>query len=117
MDLWGRLSSPVQRRLSKATVDDLVSAFREGASIDSLAAQYRVNRTTVIRHLNRRGVERRKSVRKMNDRSVRQAARRYESGESLVVVASRFGVDARTLDREFKRAGIKTRPRRGWPSS
>ena len=60
---------------------------------------------------------RRRVVRKMTDLSVHRAATRYESGESLKVVAAQFGVDARTLAREFKRAGIKTRPRRGWPPS
>jgi len=29
-------------------------------------------------------------------------------------IAARFGVDARTLGREFRRAGVQTRPRRGW---
>lgn len=111
----GRLSNPVQRRLSGATVDDLVRDYLAGSLIDSLAAQLGVNRTTIIGHLDRHGVERRKSVRKMTDRSVRQAARRYSSGDSLKAVASRFNVDARTLAREFRRAGVPIRPRRGWP--
>ena len=110
----GRLSNPVQRRLSEHDVDGLVSAYLDGSSIDSLAALLGVNRTTIIGHLDRRGIDRRKSVRKMTDRSVRLAARRYEVGESLKVVAARFNVDARTLSREFKRAGIKVRPRPGW---
>jgi len=116
-DQEGRLSNPVQRRLSEATVDGLVSAYVEGSSIDSLVERLGVNRTTIINHLERRGIERRKSVRKMTDRSVRQAARRYEVGESLKVVAAQFGVDARTLAREFDRASVPTRPRRGWAPS
>jgi transposase-like protein len=112
-----QLSNPVQRRLSNADVDDLVRAYRAGSSIDSLAARLGVNRTTIISHLDRRGIERRRSVRKMTDRSVRQAAKSYAAGESLVQVASQFGVDARTLAREFRRAGVPIRPRRGWPPS
>ncbi len=110
----GRLSNPVQRRLSEHDVDKLVGAYLDGSSIDALATSIGVNRTTIITHLDRRGIARRRSVRKMTDRSVRQAAKRYEAGESLKVVASRFDVDARTLAREFRRAGIETRPRRGW---
>lgn len=91
--------------------------YLAGSSIDSLAAQLGVNRTTIISHLDRYGVERRKSVRKMTDRSVRQAARRYESGDALNAVASRFDIDARTLAREFRRAGVPIRRRRGWSSS
>ena len=111
----GRLSNPVQRRLSDHDVNELVSAYLEGSSIHAQAARLGVNRTTIINHLDRRGVQRRKVVRKMTDRSVLQAAKRYDSGESLKMVATRFGVDARTLAREFKRAGVQTRPRRGWP--
>ena len=111
----GRLSNPVQRRLSDGTVDDLVRAYFEGSSIDAVARLFRINRTTVSGHLERRGVERRRFVRKMTDRSVGQAATCYESGESLKIVAARFGVDARTLAREFKQAGFAIRPRNGWP--
>jgi transposase-like protein len=103
--------------LSEPTVDEFVRAYLDGSSIDSLAADLGVNRTTIISHLERRGVERRKSVRRMTDWTVRQAARRYESGESLKVVAARFGVDARTLAREFRYAGVPIRPRPGWPPS
>ncbi len=49
----GRLSNPAQRRLSKATVDDLVRDYVAGSSIDSLAAEIGVNRTTIISHLDR----------------------------------------------------------------
>jgi AraC-like DNA-binding protein len=110
----GRLSNLVQRRLAEATVDDLVRDYLAGSSIDSLAAQLGVNRTTIIHHLDCRRIERRKVVRKMTDRSVRQAARHYKSGESLKVVAARFGVDAKTLAREFNRADVPIRRRRGW---
>lgn len=50
----------------------------------------------------------------MTDRSVRQAASHYQSGESLKVVAARFDVDAKTLASEMKRSGIEIRSRRGW---
>jgi len=113
----GRLSNPAQRRLSEATVDDLVSAYLEGSSIDSLAAQAGVNRTTIITHLDRRRIKRRKVVRKMTDRIVQRAATRYRRGASLKVIAAQFDVDARTLAREFRRAGVPIRPRRGWPPS
>lgn len=105
----------MQRRLTEATVDGLVRDYATGASIDSLARQLGVHRTTIINHLERRGVQRRRIERKATDRTVREAAQRYEAGESLKVVAARFDVDARTLAREFNRAGIPIRARRGWP--
>ena len=83
----GRLSNPVQRRLSEHDIDRLVNTYLAGSSIDSLAAELRLNRTTIISHLDRRGIERRTSVRKMTDHSVRQAAKHYASGEALKIVA------------------------------
>jgi AraC-like DNA-binding protein len=56
----------------------------------------------------RRGVPRPPNTRKMTDRSVRQAETRYRKSESLKAVASRFGVDPRTLAREFSKAEIPT---------
>ena len=94
----------------------IVELYAEGSSIDPLARRYGVHRNTIIKHLDERRVKRRRVVRKMTDSTVEQAATRYRRvpGESLKVVASRSGVDARTLAREFKRAGIQVRPRRGW---
>ncbi len=53
----------------------------------------------------------------MTDSSVSQAAKIYGSGEPLQVVAAQFDVDAKTLAREFRRAGVPIRRRRGWPPS
>ncbi len=114
MEQRGRLSNPVQRRLSVADVGDLCRLYREGASIDSLARQYEVNRTTIITHLDRAGIERRRVARKMTDDDVATAATRYGEGASLALVATEFDVHARTLAREFRQAGVSIRPRRGW---
>ena len=114
MDLWGRFSNPVQRRLSQAEIEKLIQLYREGASIDELAPRHEVHRTTVIHHLDQASVARRRVVRKMTDKSVALAAARYEQGASLSVVANEFGVHQRTLARELRRAGASIRPRRGW---
>ena len=113
MDLWGRLSNPVQRRLSEGEIDRLTQLYREGASIDGLARRHEVHRTTVIHHLDQAGIARRRVVRKMTDKSVAHAAARYEQGASLAVVANEFGVHQRTLARELRRAGASIRARRG----
>jgi len=110
----GRLSNPVQRRLADGEIDELIRGYGEGASIDGLARQCEVHRTTVITHLDRAGVARRRLVRKMTDDSVARAATRYGEGASLATVAQEFGVHARTLAREFRQSGVPIRPRRGW---
>ena len=109
----GRLSNPVQRRLTEADVDGLVARYIAGSAINELARLFNVNRTTVISHLDRRDIPRRRVVRKMTDRTVAEAASRYGQGLSLEVVAEEFGVHARTLAREFRRADVAIRPRPG----
>jgi hypothetical protein len=55
----GRLSNPVQRRLTGAEIAQLIDHYRAGVSIDGLAALYKVHRTTVIHHLDKAGIARR----------------------------------------------------------
>jgi AraC-like DNA-binding protein len=87
---------------------------RAAPAIDALSRRYNVHRTTVMHHLNQSDVTRRKAARKMSDDTVALAAAQYAQGASLAAVASAFGVHERTLAREFRRAGVATRPRRGW---
>ena len=110
----GRLSNPVLRRLTDAEIKQMIQQYRAGASIETLVRRYEVHRTTVMAHLERAGNARPRMVRKMTDQSVAVAAARYEAGASLPVVASAFGVHDRTLAREFRRAQVPIRPRRGW---
>ena len=92
----------------------MTGLYRDGVSIDGLARRYAIHRTTVIHHLDRAGIARRRVVRKMTDESVALAAARYEQGASLAVVASEFGVHQRTLARELRQAGASIRLRCGW---
>ena len=114
----GRLSNPsprpVQRRLSTADVNNICATYINGTSIDELARSHGVNRTTIITHLDQHGVPRRRVVRKLTDALVAEAAVEYLDGHSLATVANRFRVDTRTLGREFRKAGVPIRPRRGW---
>ena len=110
----GQLSNPVQRRLSRGVVDELAHLYVEGASIDALARRYGIHRTTIIAHLDRQGVPRRRVARKMTDTLVALASERYAEGPSLAAVASELGIHPRTLAREFRRAGTPIRARRGW---
>jgi AraC-like DNA-binding protein len=110
----GRLSNPVQHRLSRTEIEQMIDLYRQGSSIDTLSRRYEIHRTTVMHHLDQSDVARRTVARKMNDETVALAAAQYERGASLAVVASAFGVHERTLAKEFRRAGVDTRPRRGW---
>ena len=52
----GRLSNPVQRRLSRRDIGQLIHMYRHGSSIDTLSRQYKMHRTTVMHHLNQSNV-------------------------------------------------------------
>lgn len=105
-----------QRRLAPDQIEEVVARYIDGESIDALAREYGINRTTVIAHLERNGIERRRNPRKMTDAKVRAAADIYAKGRSLADVAAEFDVCDRTLRREFELAGIHCRPRRGYGS-
>jgi hypothetical protein len=92
---------------------NLCRPYSEGRSIDALARQFEVNRTTIVTHLDRAGIERRRVARKMTDDSVAMAATRYGQGASLAVVAQEFDVRGRILAREFCQPGVSIRSRHG----
>ena len=56
-----------QRRLTRAEVDDLVELYATGINVRQLAATFVINRDTALRHLQRRNVPSRASVRKLTD--------------------------------------------------
>ena len=92
----GRLSNPAQRRLSPTDVDDLVDAYRAGASISQLAAGFGVHRTTVAAHLDRLDVPRHHARTAWDDRALEEAAELYAAGLSLADLADRYQIDAAT---------------------
>jgi transposase-like protein len=106
----GRLSNPVQRRLTDAEIDALGARYQNGSTIESLAREFDVHRTTVMDHLERRGVLRR-TPRKLTDELVNLAARRYLNGDTLADIARPLRVSPSTLTRELRLAGIPIRPR------
>ena len=112
----GRLSNPPQRRLSPTDIDDLVNAYRAGATISQLAVEFGIHRTTVAGHLDRHGVPRHSELTVWDDDILREAAEMYATGLSLTDVAHQFGIDAQTVANRFRRAGVAVRPRRGWAS-
>ena len=103
----------VHRRLPARQVDELVERYEAGASINALADTFRINRTTVMSHLDRREVPRRHTLRLLDDQAVATAAERHADGISLMSIARELHVSERTLRREFQKAGVQTRLRPG----
>jgi len=103
-----------QRRLTPSEIVSLAQEYAAGATVNRLADRFGVHRTTVLMHLERQGISRRRCVRRMSDDDVKEATHLYQLGYSLKRAAVRFGVDAETLRREFMKAGVSVRPRPGW---
>jgi DNA-binding NarL/FixJ family response regulator len=102
-----------QRRLTPDEVDELVRAYRDGATLKALTNRFGVCRTTVSAHLERRGVPRRQSV-GLSPEQVMEAARLYESGLSFAAVGQQLGFAGNTVRTYLMDAGVTIRPRRGY---
>lgn len=103
-----------QRRVTPAEVDALTMLYRDGATIEALATMFGLHRTTVMEHLDRENVERRR--RGLDNDEIARAAELYAAGDSLATVGKTLGVDGATIRRAVLAAGAAIRPRRGWAS-
>jgi hypothetical protein len=97
----GRLSNPVQRRLSSWEIEKMVWSYAGGDSIHDLARGFSVHRTTVIHCGDLSVIPRRNVSRKLTDARVAQAISRYVAGLPLATVAMEFDIHPRTLRQEF----------------
>jgi dsRNA-specific ribonuclease len=101
--------APKQRhhRLPPQELDRLTADYRSGVAVNDLAAQYGINRYTVIEHMRRQGVPRRYP--RLGETEVRQAISLYYSGESLAKIGKQMHVDAGTVGRALHEAGLVLR--------
>jgi DNA-directed RNA polymerase specialized sigma24 family protein len=109
----GRRRGQVQHRLRDDEIDDLVAAYEGGCTVDELAEDFQVHRTTVMRLLKQRDVKTRRKH-GLTPEQLDMAAELYREGWSLARVGERFHVDARTVRDTLAKAGVEIRPRRGW---
>ena len=98
-----------QNRLKPPEIEGLVAMYESGVSVNELASQVKIHRTTVMTHLRRRKVKTRRHMRKLSDEQVHQAAALYADGLSLTAVGAVFGVNAEAIRREFLKFGIQRR--------
>jgi transposase-like protein len=85
--------------------------------VRQLAERFTVHRTTVLTHLELAGVPRRGHTSNLTKGQVTEAAKCYAAGASLAAIGRELGVDAATVNKELRRAGVQIRPRRSWPPS
>jgi hypothetical protein len=106
-----------QIRLGDTYIERLVAGHAEGSSVLQLAARFNIHRTTVLAHLQRNGIPRRRSGPKLNDGDAHEAAVLYRDGPSLKAIRVRFLVAPDTIGKALRRLGVRIRPRRGWTST
>ena len=99
-----------QTRLDEQAVDDLVAAYKAGSPYRELVERFGINESTVVAHLQRRGVERR-TFRKLRGGQLEQARDLYESGLSLRAVASELGLSKEAVRSGLVAAGVPIRGR------
>jgi hypothetical protein len=96
--------------LNPEEVAALASARLDGTQIRELARRFRVDRSTVEKHLRRHAVpKRRYGGRTLRPEQLLQAGDLYRSGLSLAAVGLRLGVDRRYLSRVLPDAGFVIR--------
>jgi len=107
VDLWGRLSNPVQRLLSTDQINQLVAEYQQGATQAELADRFGMHRRTIAAHLDCAGVLRRSAG--WDDTTLAEAAALYESGASLLDVPGHQVGDRRLIGGRPPRALCRRR--------
>jgi DNA-binding CsgD family transcriptional regulator len=102
-----RSRTQVQRHLIHEDQLEVVDAYAAGASINEVARQFRLHRTTVNAILERHGVPVR--ARTMSPTQIRRARELYESGLSLVDVGAQLGFNAQTVANRLKALAVPIR--------
>ena len=101
------------RRLNRAERTQLAEQYHIGMPALELARQYGINRHTVVKHLKRDGIAIRGGQVKLTPDMIERAKRLYVDGQSLAAVGEQLGVDASTVHKALKKAGMQMRDTHG----
>jgi lambda repressor-like predicted transcriptional regulator len=112
-ELTSRTIKQIHRRLSSVQIDELIALYRAGATLRELSKRFEIHRATVSIILERHNVARR--YRLLEGERLDGAIQAYKSGESIISIANRLGVAGDTIRKALIKAGVRMRPRRGWP--
>jgi hypothetical protein len=102
-----RTPKAIHRRLRPSHVEQLVAGYQAGSTLYQLAEQFRINRATVSKLLERQGVPRRNSP--LSLAQVELATELYAAGLSLVSVGNQLGCDGSTVHLALRKAGVRMR--------
>jgi len=97
------------RKVAEAKHPAIVDGYLAGRSVNELAAEFGINRRTVLGILTKQGVNRRPTG--MSEEQVLEAIQRYESSASLATVGRALGFSVNTIRKELLNAGTPMRDR------
>ncbi|MDZ5144536.1 hypothetical protein [Microbacterium testaceum] len=97
------------KRLDDTKLSAFQARYREGATVEMLAREFGVHRTTVMAFTKRLDLHR--HVHALSDPQIQQAAVLYQDGESLAGVAKHHGVGVETMRTALLAYGQELRPR------
>ncbi|GAA2089562.1 hypothetical protein GCM10009823_05440 [Brevibacterium salitolerans] len=109
VDARGEMCTSITRRkISDADRAEAIRLFHAGTYVKDIASSLRVTKTSVRKILHDAGVA--SPPRRMTEAEIKDAARRYENGESLARLGERFGYSPGTVRSKIVRAGVEMRP-------
>jgi DNA-directed RNA polymerase specialized sigma24 family protein len=109
-----RRTRRTQRRAKQLKDDqnqELIDAYRAGATVYQLGERFGITRQTVSAILHRHGVQMRNSG--LTSQQVEKAADLYREGWSLARIGKHFGVNGTTVRSRLVEYGVKMRPGQG----
>lgn len=109
-DNRGPVVTPIGTAVTPFPAEDLqqmIAAYKAGASLYTIACEWKLGKQTVRRKLDEAGVRiRRKGL---DDEQVVRAVSGYESGQTIREVAADLGVGHSMVWRALKKAGVELR--------
>lgn len=106
-----RTPKAIYRRLRPEQVEELVIGYQAGSTVYQLADQFRINRGTVSRLLERQCIPRRRHP--ISPAQIGQATQLYATGLSLVSVGRQLGCNGSTIHLALRKAEVPMRDTHG----
>lgn len=105
------------KRIDLPNLDDIIKRYRAGATAQELADDLGVSTQTVLRNLERAGVERRPAHTRRTVTVPDEVVERYQGGDSAMRLAREFGIHEGIIRRELRARGITVRPRTAYKTN
>ena len=94
-----------QNRLTSEQITELIADYQARSTVLDLAEKFDIHRATVLKHLKRNQIPRRRS--RLNQIDIEKAVRLYALGQSCETIALELRVGISTIQRALKKTGVE----------